>query len=85
MSGLLTEMAQSSLARLEHARARESEQARVEAWFPEKSAFFRNALALGLKTEPSPVALCLMLYRKDLSLEWFAEHWHYTIGDSDLF
>ncbi len=63
--------------------ARESGQARVEAWWPERSPFFRHALAAGMRSEPSLYVLCVVLSREKPDLDWVREHWYYTIGDSD--
>jgi len=65
--------------------AREAGQARVEAWWPEQSPFFRHALAAGFRAEPCQYALCAMLYRENPDLDWLRGRWYYTIGDSDVF
>ncbi len=65
--------------------ARDEKQVRVEAWFPRSHPFFEQALEAGFKTEPSQANLCVMLFRKDLELDWLARNWFFTIGDSDLF
>jgi hypothetical protein len=65
--------------------AREAGQARVEAWFPERSPWFRHALGSGFRSEPCQYVLCVMLYRERPDLEWVRERWYYTIGDSDVF
>jgi len=65
--------------------ARESGQARVEAWLPEASPLFGHALRAGFKTEPCEYVLCVMLYRERPDLDWIRPRWYYTIGDSDVF
>jgi len=65
--------------------AREAGQARVEAWFPERSPWFRHALGSGFKSESCQYVLCVMLYRERPDLAWVRERWYWTIGDSDVF
>lgn len=65
--------------------ARDAGQARVEAWFPERSPWFHHALGSGFRSEPCQYVLCVMLYRERPDLEWVRERWYYTIGDSDVF
>jgi hypothetical protein len=65
--------------------ARDAGQARVEAWLPEASPQFAQALTQGFKSEPCQYALCVMLYRDKPDLEWVRPRWYYTIGDSDVF
>ena len=60
-------------------------QARVELWLPSASPLFAHALALGYRTEPSLFTLVLEDECGALAPSWLARHWHFTIGDSDLF
>jgi hypothetical protein len=65
--------------------AREAEQVRVEAWFPEQSRPFRTALERGFSREECLYVLCIRIHDPALELDWIRKHWYYTIGDSDLF
>jgi hypothetical protein len=65
--------------------ARETKQARIEAWFNPNSAAFQSGLRHGFRTEPSQYVLCIMLYRGHPEPAWVEENWYYTIGDSDVF
>lgn len=66
-------------------RARAGGYGRVETWLPPRSRLFARAHALGLESEASPSSMVARFYRPREELQWYLDHWHYTIGDSDVF
>ena len=67
------------------AQAYVSRMHRVELWLPAHGRLAASARALGFAAEPSPATLCVRLHAPQPDLQWHREHWHYTIGDGDLF
>jgi hypothetical protein len=59
--------------------------AEVAAWFPPGSPEQHWFLAHGYRAEPTRYPLPSRVYAPDLSLDWVAQHWYYTMGDSDIF
>ncbi len=71
-----------------HARARERGRRMLMAVFPAISPEFQRLLDAGFTIEPSSRwlerRLMLRSFDAKLTPEWMAEHWWYTLGDSDL-
>lgn len=67
------------------AEARRAGMVEVAAWFPPASPEQRWFLARGYAAEPTRYPLPARSYAPDLSLEWVARHWYYTMGDADVF
>jgi hypothetical protein len=67
------------------AHARATGQQRVEIWLPPWHPQHPFLSGHGFFNEASPFNLCVKLYLPDLTQEWVAENWYWSIGDADVF
>lgn len=58
---------------------------RIEAWFPEYASQFRFLRARGYVPTPTQYEIVVEPFRPELSREWVQGHWHYTMGDADIY
>lgn len=67
------------------AHARESGQARVEAWLPPWHEQHATLSRRGFRAEDCQYNLCIVIYEPTLTVPWVTDNWFFTIGDSDVF
>lgn len=60
------------------------EQVRIELWLPPRSQPFAQALALGMRSEPTECHLVCRPVREMTEVAAWCARWHYTLGDSDI-
>lgn len=76
-----------AVALLAHAeaQARQAGLREVAAWFPPDSPEQRWILAQGYRREPTRYPMLTIIPGPELTTDWVARHWYYTMGDSDIF
>ena len=58
---------------------------RMEAWFPEYAPQFQFLKARGYTVAPTQYEIVVEPFHPDLPREWVQGHWHYTMGDADIY
>lgn len=73
------------LARAVAIAGEEAGRARLETWLPPWSAHAATLRTLGFAPDPSHFNLCIRVFGPPFDERWAADHWFYSMGDSDIY